>query len=88
MRIPSSLFLIIVGAILAFAVHLRLGALDLRTAGWIILLVGIGSFWIALWRLNTVRRRVVDVRRPDGRIQREVEEERMDSPPGPDPPDY
>lgn len=87
MRISSSLFLIIIGAILAFAVHLHMGALDLRTAGWIILLVGIGSFWIALWRLNAVRRRVVDVRRPDGRIQREVEEEHTDYPRGTDPMD-
>jgi hypothetical protein len=38
--IGASIFLIAIGAILAFAVDLNLGSLDLTAVGWILLAVG------------------------------------------------
>jgi len=41
MRLGSSIFLIALGAILAFAVHLRLSGIDLQVVGYILLAVGV-----------------------------------------------
>jgi Domain of unknown function (DUF6458) len=41
MRIGSSIGLIAVGLILALAVHLRLGVIDLALVGWILVVVGV-----------------------------------------------
>ncbi|MGI5131383.1 DUF6458 family protein [Pseudonocardia sp. CA-107938] len=41
MRIGSSIGLIAVGLILALAVHVRLGGLDLNLIGWILTVVGV-----------------------------------------------
>ena len=41
MRIGSSIGLMAVGLILALAVHLRLGVIDLALVGWILVVVGI-----------------------------------------------
>jgi hypothetical protein len=40
MGIGVSLFLIAVGAVLAFAVHASVNGLDIVTVGWILMLVG------------------------------------------------
>ncbi|GAA1863049.1 DUF6458 family protein [Asanoa iriomotensis] len=41
MGIGASIFLIAIGAILAFAVDLNLGSLDLTVVGWILMAVGV-----------------------------------------------
>ena len=41
MGIGVSIFLIAVGAILAFAVNTEVAGLDIQTVGWILLVVGI-----------------------------------------------
>ncbi|HEX4690847.1 MAG TPA: DUF6458 family protein [Solirubrobacteraceae bacterium] len=48
MAIGTSLFLIAVGAILRYAVTLQLSGLDLRTAGVILMVVGIAGLIIGL----------------------------------------
>jgi hypothetical protein len=40
MGIGVSIFLIAVGAILAFAVHASVNGIDLQTVGWILMVVG------------------------------------------------
>jgi hypothetical protein len=40
MGIGASLFLIAVGAILTFALHLHVGGVDMHTIGWILMAVG------------------------------------------------
>ena len=48
MRIGSSIGLIAVGLILALAVHIRLGVIDIALVGWILVLVGIVGLIVSL----------------------------------------
>jgi hypothetical protein len=57
--IGGSIFLIAVGAILTFAVHINTGWLDLRVVGWVLMLAGIFGLILTLYFWNSRRRRVV-----------------------------
>ena len=68
MGLGVSIFLVAVGAILAFAVSADVSGLDINTIGWILMIVGIVGFLISLvfwsswgglgtWRRETVVRR-------------------------------
>ena len=63
MGIGTSIFLIAVGAILAFAVDVNTSAVDLHTVGWILMIVGaIGAvlslaFWTSWGGVRSYRRR-------------------------------
>jgi protein-S-isoprenylcysteine O-methyltransferase Ste14 len=59
MGIGGSIFLIAVGAIIAFGVHVQLGWLDLRVVGWVLMLAGVVGLILTLWFWNSRRRRVV-----------------------------
>jgi hypothetical protein len=60
MRIGSSIGLVAVGLILALAVHLRLGVIDIALVGWILVVVGIVGLVVSL---SMARRSRVVVRR-------------------------
>lgn len=88
MGIGASIFLIAVGAILAFAVELDIGGFDLDVVGWILMVAGVlGLVMTALiWgrRREVVRTEPVAYRDPaDGRPTgyRRVEERRDVGPP-------
>lgn len=79
MGITGGLVLIIIGAVLAFAVNVHLWSLNLQTIGWIVLLAGVFSIGFTMWRTNRTKRRVVDVRRdPHSGVEREVEHEHIE----------
>jgi Domain of unknown function (DUF6458) len=62
MGIGGSIFLIAVGAIIAFAVRdQQLGPLDLTVVGWVLMLAGLAGLLITLWVWNSRKRRVVAV---------------------------
>lgn len=87
MGIAGGLLLIIVGAVLAFAVRVDLGSLNIQAVGWIILLAGLFSLGLSLWRMNATRRRAVYVRRnPGDQYQTEIEEDRIEKSNGGEPP--
>lgn len=48
MGMGASIFLIAVGAILAFAVEKEVSGLDVQTVGWIVLVVGIGGLVLSM----------------------------------------
>jgi len=48
MGLGVGIFLIAVGAILAFAVNATSGAVDIHTVGWILMGVGLASILVAL----------------------------------------
>ncbi len=55
MSIGTSIFLIAVGAILRFAVHVRTTGFSLHTIGLILMVVGVvglvlSFLWLAIWR--------------------------------------
>jgi drug/metabolite transporter (DMT)-like permease len=43
MRIGAGIFLIVVGAILTFAVHAKVAGLDLQVVGWVLMLAGVAG---------------------------------------------
>jgi hypothetical protein len=48
MGIGASIFLVAVGAILAFAVTAEVQGIDIATVGWILMIVGIVGFLLSL----------------------------------------
>ncbi|HEU4449057.1 MAG TPA: DUF6458 family protein [Gaiellaceae bacterium] len=48
MGIGASIFLVAVGAILAFAVTAEVSGVDISTVGWILMVVGIVGFLLSL----------------------------------------
>jgi Flp pilus assembly protein protease CpaA len=53
--IGGSLFLIAVGAILAFAVTASVAGVDLQTVGWILMIVGVIGLILGLFLMNRAR---------------------------------
>jgi len=51
MRIGFSLFLLVVGAILTFAVNASISGLDLKVVGWVLMLAGLVGIvlFFAVW---------------------------------------
>lgn len=76
MGIGGSIFLIVVGAILAFAVNVSLGWLDLNVVGWVMMLAGVFGLVLTLWFWNSRRRTVVAT--PADGDRRVVRESRTD----------
>src|SRR5687768_4092456 len=56
MSIGIGMFLIVLGAILTFAVDWSIGGLDLQAVGWILMVAGVGGLILFLYQWN--RRRV------------------------------
>nr|WP_296072278.1 DUF6458 family protein [uncultured Actinoplanes sp.] len=59
MGIGGSIFLLVVGAILAFAVDADISGLDINVIGWILMAAGLVGLIITLWYGNSRRRTVV-----------------------------
>jgi hypothetical protein len=59
MGIGASIFLLAVGAILAFAVNAHISGLDINVIGWILMACGLVGLVITLWYWNSRRRTVV-----------------------------
>ena len=53
--IGGSLFLIAVGAILAFAVTASVAGVDLQTVGWILMIIGVIGLILGLFMMNRAR---------------------------------
>jgi hypothetical protein len=65
--IGGSIFLIVVGAILAFAVNISLGWLDLNIVGVVMMLAGAAGLILTLWFWNSRRRTIVTAAPVDDR---------------------
>ena len=59
MGIGGSILLIALGAILAFAVNVELGWLDLSIVGWVLMLAGVIGLIMTGWFWRSRRRTVV-----------------------------
>jgi hypothetical protein len=68
MGIGVSIFLIAVGAILAFAVEVEVSGLDIAVVGWILIIVGLVGLALTLfiWGPRNRRAGVVEERRVYG----------------------
>jgi hypothetical protein len=74
MGIGGGIFLIALGAILAFAVHADVGWIDIDVVGAVIMLSGLAVLSITVWFWRDRRRRA---------IRSIIEEARISHPPGP-----
>jgi Domain of unknown function (DUF6458) len=92
MGIGGSIFLIALGAILAFAVNAHVSGIDINVVGYVLMLAGLIGLLITIWYWNSRRRTVVSRSRPvardDGTYVREYRETRRDDVPPPPPADY
>jgi hypothetical protein len=96
MGIGGSIFLLAVGAILAFAVDAQFSGIDINIIGWILMAAGLVGLIITLWYWNSRRRTVVtrQTQQPvagyaaDPRYAAEYRETRRDDAPPPPPPGY
>ncbi len=57
--IGGSIFLIALGAILAFAVNASLGFLDLNVVGWVLMVAGLVGLFLTMWLWQSRRRTTV-----------------------------
>jgi uncharacterized protein DUF6458 len=57
--IGGSIFLIVVGAIFAFALDVNLGWLDLDVVGYVLMLAGVAGLILTMWFWQSRRRTVV-----------------------------
>jgi hypothetical protein len=57
--ISASIFMLALGAILVWAVHIHVGWLDLRVVGWILMAAGFLGLILTVWFWSNRRRRAV-----------------------------
>jgi len=94
MGIGASIFLLALGAILAFAVNAHISGIDLNIVGYVLMLAGLVGLIITVWYWNsrrtstTVRSTEQPVLRRDGAYVNEYRETRRDDVPPPPPPGY
>ena len=91
MGIGGSIFLLAVGAILAFAVNANISGIDINVIGWILMAAGLIGLVITLWFWNSRRRTVVTRQTQSpvaGGYSSEYRETRRDDVPPPPPPGY
>jgi hypothetical protein len=92
MGIGGSIFLLALGAILAFAVNAHVSGIDINVVGWVLMAAGLIGLIVTVWYWNSRRRSTVvsqsrPVVRGDGRYVSEYRETREEPPPPP-PPGY
>ena len=92
MGIGGSIFLLAVGAILAFAVNAQISGIDINVVGWILMACGLVGLIITLWYWNS-RRRTVVTRQSQTPVAgpgyaAEYRETRREDVPPPPPPSY
>jgi hypothetical protein len=98
MGIGGSIFLLAVGAILAFAVNADISGIDINIIGWILMAAGLIGLVITIWYWNSRRRTVVTRQtsqpasgaplQPNAQYQNEYRETRREDVPPPPPPGY
>ena len=64
MGIGGSIFLLALGAILAFAVNADISGLDINIVGYVLMLAGLVGLIITIWYWNSRRRPTVVQRQP------------------------
>jgi Domain of unknown function (DUF6458) len=78
--IGGSIFLIVVGAIFAFALDVNLGWLDINVVGWVLMLAGVFGLVLTLYWMRGRRRTVVRPAAPTAPPTAYVREDRVVAP--------
>ncbi len=84
MGIGGSIFLMAVGAILAFAVNADIGVVDLNTVGWVLMIAGLATQILTVWFWQSRRRTVAapaTTYPPQGEVVDEYRQVRREQPP-------
>lgn len=72
MGIGASIFLLAVGAIIAFALHVQVGFLDLSVVGWVLMVAGVVGLIMTLTIFRSRHRTVVTQQPPPVAGERRV----------------
>jgi hypothetical protein len=72
MGLSAGIVLTAIGAVLAFAVHTTVSGLDIRTVGWILMIVGVVGVLLELVMFAPRRRRVTTTTYPSTTATRTV----------------
>jgi hypothetical protein len=93
MGIGGSIFLLALGAILAFAINAHISGIDINIVGLVLMAAGLVGLIITIWYWSSRRRTMVSstqrpVMRGDGTYVNEYRETRRDDPPPPPPAGY
>jgi hypothetical protein len=64
MGIGGSIFLLALGAILAFAVNAEFSGIDINVVGYVLMLAGLIGLIVTIWYWNSRRRPTVVTQRP------------------------
>jgi len=64
MGIGGSIFLLALGAILAFAVNAEISGIDINVVGYVLMLAGLVGLVVTIWYWNSRRRPTVVEHRP------------------------
>lgn len=87
MGIGGSIFLLALGAILAFAVNAEISGIDINVVGYVLMLAGLVGLIVTIWYWNSRRRPTVVEQRPVVRngevVEQYRETERREPPPPP-----
>lgn len=87
MGIGGSIFLLALGAILAFAVNAEFSGIDINVVGYVLMLAGLIGLIVTIWFWNSRRQTVVQQSRPvmrsDGQVVEEYRTVRREDPPPP-----
>jgi membrane protein implicated in regulation of membrane protease activity len=76
--IGGSIFLIALGAILAFAVHVSVGWLSLNVVGYVLMIAGVVGLLLTIWFWSNRRRTVVTPPPADPRDSNVDEQRRVE----------
>jgi uncharacterized protein DUF6458 len=82
MGIGGSIFLLALGAILAFAVNASISGIDINIVGWVLMAAGLVGLILTIWYWNS-RRRPVVAQTQQPVVRSEYREVRQDDPPPP-----
>jgi hypothetical protein len=93
MGIGGSIFLLALGAILAFAVNADISGLDINVVGYVLMLAGLVGLVVTIWYWNSRRRPAVVQQQPvvndpayrEGEVVQEYRETSRRQPPPPPP---
>jgi cytoskeletal protein RodZ len=86
MSIGTGIFLITVGAIVAFGIRDRSGAVDLTAVGVIVMLAGAAGIWLS-YNITRKRQQAVETQAIDPAVEEEYRQVQQTSTPTPPPPE-
>jgi protein-S-isoprenylcysteine O-methyltransferase Ste14 len=69
MGIGAGIFLIVIGAIITFALNVETSFMDLSVVGWVLMVAGVVGILLQLWFWSSRKRSTTVVQQPQSSVQ-------------------